>query len=51
MEIGVRKIEMKERMVPTRKRANIQWDARRTSARAEITFCGRATTREKMSEG
>ena len=38
MENGVRKIEMKERMVPTRKRANIQWEARRTRERAEMTF-------------
>lgn len=38
MESGVRKIEMKEKMVPTRKRANIQWEARRTRARAEMTF-------------
>ncbi len=36
---------MKERMVPTRKRANIQWEARRTRERAEITFWGSATIR------
>ena len=37
-------------MVPTKKRANIQWDARRTRERAEIIFWGRATTRRSMSE-
>lgn len=40
---GVRKMEMKAVLAPVRKRANIQWEARRTRERAEIMFDGRAT--------
>lgn len=43
MESGVRKTETKQMQPPIRKRANIQWEARRTRERAEIMFEGRAT--------
>ena len=42
-ERGVRKMERKVRQAPMRKRANIQWEARRRSLRAEMTSAGRAT--------
>ena len=42
-ERGVRKMEKKVRQAPVRKRVNIQWEARRTSLRAEITLAGSAT--------
>lgn len=42
-ERGVKRVERKVRQAPVRKRANIQWEARRTSWRAEIMLAGRAT--------
>ena len=42
-ERGVRKMERKVRQAPMRKRANIQWEARRRRWRAEMTSAGRAT--------
>ena len=42
-ERGVRKMDRKVRQAPMRKRANIQWEARRTRSRAEMMLAGRAT--------
>ena len=43
IERGVRKIETKQVQAPVRKRANIQWEAKRTRDKADMTFEGRAT--------
>lgn len=40
---GVRKMETKQVQAPVRKRANIQWEAKRTRDNAEMMFPGRAT--------
>jgi len=48
-ERGVRKMERKVRQAPVRKRANIQWEARRTSSRVEMMLAGRATVRVRGS--
>lgn len=48
-ERGVRKMQRKVRQAPVRKRANIQWEARRTSSRAEMMLAGRATVRVRGS--
>lgn len=48
-ERGVRKMQRKVRQAPVRKRANIQWEAGRTSSRAEIMLAGRATVRVRGS--
>jgi hypothetical protein len=39
---GARKMQVNVRQVPTRKEANIQCEAIRTSLRAETTWAGRA---------
>ena len=44
-ERGVKRVEREVRQAPVRKRANIQWEARRTSWRAEMILVGRATVR------
>ena len=49
-ERGVKKMDRKVRQAPMRKKANIQWEARRTRWRAEMMLAGRATVRLQRSE-
>lgn len=44
-ERGVREMDRKVRQTPMRKRANIQWEARRTRWRAEMILAGKATVK------